>query len=305
MKQLRLHLSLLKTNFRWRKVGEISDLWIFPVKSCGPIKINEIGCGKIGPEDGYFLRDRVFVVTRPDGEAVTARTYPKMVLISPKIEGAVLTLSAPGAKDLEINIAELYKSSNFATARIWGDEAKCVDCGDEAAQWFSKVILDVNEGFRFVFYPSSEPKPEIKNKNYLFEQADQKDSGSLHDETSYMLMNQGSFDDLNTKIDKAVSPLQYRPNFVVEGPAPWEEDSWTWIKIGDKTTFRNVQPCIRCIFTNIDPTTGERHPKSEPLTTLKTFRSFKKIAAGPWFGIHLGIREKGNVKVGDAVYVGA
>lgn len=126
----------------------------------------------------------------------------------------------------------------------------------------------------------------------------------MHDETSFMLMNQASFDDLNSRLDTPVTPLQYRPNFVVKGPYAWAEDTWKWVKIGNETIYKNIQPCIRCILTNIDPVAGERHPNMEPLRTLKTFRTFEEIASNPWFGIHLGIRSNGKVKLGDDVYVG-
>lgn len=119
-----------------------------------------------------------------------------------------------------------------------------------------------------------------------------------------MLMNQGSFDDLNRRLDKPVTALQYRPNFVVKGPAAWDEDSWKWIKIGEKTIFRKNQPCIRCVLTNIDPKPGERNPDMQPLKTLKEFRVFPEIAASPYFGIHLGVRQMGRVRLGDDVYVG-
>lgn len=262
-----------------------------------------VECDQLGPEVGQ-MRDRVFVVVRLNGETVTARTYPKMVLISPKFNGNIMTLSAPDMKDIAVNMSELYSSTNTIKVKIWLDNANCVDCGDEAAQWFSKYILGEDEGFRLAFYASAEPKPDIKDKKYLFQQADPKDSGTLHDEASYLLMSQGSFDDLNTKIAKKVTPLQYRPNFVVKGPAAWEEDEWKWIKIGERTIFRNVQPSTRCIFTNIDPFTGERNAEMEPLKTLKTFRTFKHLSASPIFGIHLGVRATGSVKLGDQVYVG-
>lgn len=288
--------------FRWRKIGEISDVWCYPVKSCGPVVLDEVGCGQIGPQLGH-LRDRVFVVVRQDGETVTARTYPKMVLISPKIEGDVMRLSAPGMKDISVNITKLYSSTKTIKVKVWLDTAECIDCGDELAQWFTKFILGENVGFRLAFYPSSEPKPEVKDKNFLYDQADQKDSGALHDEASYLLMNQGSFDDLNTMIEQKVTPLQYRPNFVVKGPAAWDEDTWKWIKIGE-TIFKNVQPCTRCIFTNINPVNGERNPDMEPLKTLKTFRKFDHMSPSPIFGIHLGVRKIGKVRKGDQVYVG-
>lgn len=239
------------------------------------------------------------MVVRSSGEFVTARTYPKMVLIIPKVEGDVIKLTAPEMQEIQINIRQLYASNDVMKIKVFKDEANCIDCGDEAAAWFSKYILGENEGFRLVFYPSAEPKPVVKDRTIQ-----RRDTGALHDETSFMLMNQASFDDLNTRIDQPVIPLQYRPNFVVKGPQAWGEDSWKWVKIGNETIFKNVQPCIRCILTNIDPESGERNPKMEPLNTLKTFRTFEKIASNPWFGIHLGIRSEGKVKIGDDVFIG-
>lgn len=264
--------------------------------------MDEFYCGRIGPMVDH-LRDRMFMLTNASGECITARTYPKMTRIIPKVEGTLMTLSAEGSKVFEVDIEQLYKSSNFINVKIWKDDAICVDCGDEAAKWFSKCILGKDEGLRLVFYHSDQPKPVIQDRKYLFEHAPQKDTGTLHDETSFMLMNQGSFDDLNTRIENSVEALQYRPNFLVKGPLAWEEDNWKWIKIG-QVVFKNVQPCIRCILTNIDPSTGERNPRMEPLNTLKTYRAFESIASGPWFGIHLGVRIEGNVKLGDEVYVG-
>lgn len=261
-------------------------------------------CGSLGAESNH-LRDRVFMVTRPNGDYVSSKNYPKMLLISPQIVGDGLTLSAPDMLDLKINIAQLYNSNNTVIGKISKDRAACVDCGEDSAKWLSQFILGENEGVRLIFYPSKSPKPEVADKKYLgyfFKQADLIDTGALHYHTSYMLMNQGSFEDLNTKLDQAVGPLQYRPNFVVDGPSAWEEDSWKWIKIGDKTIFKSAQPCIRCSSTIINPTTAERNPES--MKTLKSFRTFKEVARGPWFGIHLGIRAKGNVKLGDDVYVG-
>lgn len=279
-------------------MGEISKIYCFPVKSCGPIVLNEIDCGNLGPNVGE-LRDRVFMVVRKSGEFVTARTYPKMVLIMPKVVGDEMFITAPEMAEIKINIRNLYTSTNVMKITVHKDQANCIDCGDEAANWFSKYILGENDGLRLVFYPSVEPKPVVKDRTI-----DRKDTGALHDETSFMLMNQASFDDLNARIDSPVTPLQYRPNFVVTGPYAWAEDTWKWVKIGNETIFRNIQPCIRCILTNIDPVTGERHPDAQPLKTLKTFRTFKEIAANPWFGIHLGLRSNGKVKLGDNVYVG-
>lgn len=183
--------------------------------------MNEVECSQIGPRLGH-IRDRVFAVTHLNGEFITARTYPRMLLIRPKITGDVMTVSAPGMPDLVIAISALYEKSHAMDAtivktKIWKDIAECIDCGVEAGRWMSKFILEKEDGLRLVFYPSNDPKPDIQDRKYLFKQADDADTGSLHDEASYMLMNQGSFDDLNTRIEKPVTAIQYRPNLVVKG----------------------------------------------------------------------------------------
>lgn len=122
------------------------------------------------------------VIRSSNHEFVTARTYPRMVLIIPRIEENILTVSAPGCEDISIEIDKLYDSTNTITATLWKDEALVIDCGDAIAKWFSRFILNQDDGFRLIFYPSDEPKPFIADKKYLFKSADRKDTGSLHDE---------------------------------------------------------------------------------------------------------------------------
>lgn len=94
--------------------------------------------------------------------------------------------------------------------------------------------------------------------------------GAYPDSTSYCLINEGSVTELNTRLEDPVTPERFRPNFVVKGSIAYEEDSWGWIKIGD-VMFKTVRPCTRCIFTTVDPETGKKNPKAEPLKTLKRF----------------------------------
>lgn len=69
--------------------------------------------------------------------------------------------------------------------------------------------------------------------------------GMLQDNTSYMLINQGTVDEANKFLNRNVTPLQYRPNFVVNGPKAFEEDNWNWVKIGNDVVLKYVNPCDR------------------------------------------------------------
>lgn len=65
---------------RWRKVGELSDLVVYPVKSLGPVRMNTMECTKLGLKSGW-LRDRTLMVIDLNGHFVTGRQNPKMVQV--------------------------------------------------------------------------------------------------------------------------------------------------------------------------------------------------------------------------------
>lgn len=190
----------------------------------------------------------------------------------------------------------------------------------------SEYILDRNEGLRLVYYPQSQPTRAVRSKNRIFKRILKCDSGALQNTTGYMLINQASVDDLNTRIDHFVEPLQFRPNIIVKGPKAFEEDNWNWIRIGKSVIFRNVKPCtrwfrfalgpgklnennyynkienFRCPFVNIDPVTAVWNPNHQPLHTLNEYRSIVPGASGV-MGIHIGLREAGQISIGDDIYI--
>jgi uncharacterized protein YcbX len=90
---------------------------------------------------------------------------------------------------------------------------------------------------------------------------------------------------------------RFRPNVVVEGADAHAEDGWRRVRIG-AVTFDVVKPCTRCVFTTVDPETGNFDPDGEPLATLKQYR---RTPAGVTFGQNLIPRGTGTIRVGDPV----
>ena len=86
-----------------------------------------------------------------------------------------------------------------------------------------------------------------------------------------MLMNLSSVEDLNTRLERPVDPLQFRGNFhlKMDIKEPYAEDNWQWVRIGEEAVFRIVAPCTRCILPNINVKTAERDPDGQPLKKLK------------------------------------
>lgn len=228
---------------RWKKIGKIVDLNFFPVKSCAPIKEDAFECHQLGIADGEFF-DRCFIVSGNDKQ-ITARIYPKMVLIRPKVVGNQLILSAPGKDDFVIDLDELKNKTITAKVACWYSTVKGIDVGDDAAEWLSEFIAGKSQALRLLYYPYLHPTKGKAAKDKIYKQFSANDAGTYHDSTSYMMINQASIDEINTHLDHVVKPLQFRPNFVVKGPGAYAEDTWKWVRIGPNVVFRVLKPCTR------------------------------------------------------------
>ena len=127
------------------------------------------------------------------------------------------------------------------------------------------------------------------------------DEVSFADECPLLLTSEASLADLNRRAPEPVAMHRFRPNLVVrDASAPYDEDHWRRVRIGG-IEFDCAQACRRCVFTTIDPESGERHARQEPLRTLSTYR--RMGAGGPAFGIHLIPRAEGSVEVGAEVEI--
>ena len=85
-------------------------------------------------------------------------------------------------------------------------------------------------------------------------------------------------------------------------------------RIGNFVELEYNKLCNKCVVVNIDPDTGEKDSKHEPLKTLSKIRKMdfgidpvraakiKRAAIGPPLSINCSVTQKGFVQVGDPVY---
>ena len=102
-----------------------------------------------------FVSDRQLIVTDANGRFVTARRYPKMVLIGADTapDGKSITLSGPGQKDLKVQLTTGTK----VTVEIWKQPCAGYDLGSAAGEWLSKFILeDPKGGLRLMWHGDKE-----------------------------------------------------------------------------------------------------------------------------------------------------
>ncbi|XP_030745521.1 mitochondrial amidoxime reducing component 2-like [Sitophilus oryzae] len=308
--------EILIIPWRWEEIGKLTRLNLYPLKSGHRIELSQAECTEFGlrqtkdDEEVFQLRDRCLVVySESDNEFRTARTYPKMVLIDVSVhDDKYLAVDAPTMRTLYVKIPNSQDNKNTLVRLHKGEEIFAIDCGDEAASWFSRYILEKDNGLRLGFHDASRGRDITKtHKNILdyYINLSNYSTGLYSDLTAILLVNQASIRDLNKRINKStVSVDNFRPNVIVDGPClePYAEDQWEWIKIGD-VVLRNVKECTRCIMTTIDPENASRSSDREPLKTLETYRLSNGPSSLPTMGINCETRKSGLIKVGDPVYI--
>lgn len=259
---------------------KVTGLFIYPVKSLRRVELNSATVEPRG-----LAGDRRWLIIRPDGEFVTQRDQSVLATISARLVGTSLNLEAEGHGQAVVAQPE-------GAARpvvIWKDTVDAIDAGDMVGDWLTSVV-----GFevRLVYMPDSTVRtcrPEFSHEG---------DHVSFADGFPLLLANESSLDDLNSRLEEPVPMARFRPNIVIEGFAPFAEDGWSRVLIGD-AEFRFAKPCGRCIVTTTDQETGERKGP-EPLTTLTSYRLVGQSAN---FGVNLIPDVLGTISVGDEVRV--
>ncbi|XP_022114836.2 mitochondrial amidoxime reducing component 2-like [Pieris rapae] len=293
----------------WTQVGTLKNIYAYPIKSCGSIALNTGECSLLGLKNGW-LRDRVLMVVDDKNNFITARAFPELLLVQPSITNSILTLNHRDMEPVSVNLAEVIALQPQKNATVWSVSVPVHDCGWEAAEWFSRLLDKSTTNYRLVYYASQNSRNlrSTTNKIYKFTK---NDTGALPDEVPFNLINEASVEELNGRLkDCQVTHRNFRANFVLDGAKAFQEDQWKFVKIGDNI-FEIIKPCTRCVLTTIDPETGVRHTKAEPLETLKSYRQIedpevrKTAGNSPRMGIQMALRSGGGglVSLNDPIYV--
>lgn len=281
------------------EVGVVSQLLIYPIKSCKGVSVSEAECTPLGLKNGE-LRDRHWLVIKEDGHMVTARQEPRMVFISVSQDNGHMVLHAPDKEDLLVPI-KLSKSNSVKDCRVFGNDIQGRDCGDEVADWIT-TFLKSSDPYRLVQFELHMRPRSSKDTVDVFRPTDKV---AYPDASPVMLLSETSLEDLNTKLDKKVSIHNFRPCIVVSNCTAFQEDSWDQVLIGN-VELKRIMACSRCILTTVDPNTGIMDRK-EPLDTLKSYRmcdpSEKPLyKSSPLFGQYFAVDKTGVIHVGDPVF---
>src|ERR1700694_4124124 len=231
----------------------LTALNIYPIKSTHGIARAE------SEVDGFGLRyDRRWMVIDGSGQFLSQRSHSRLALVVPSIQGEKLRVDAPGMPTLEL---PLHPSSTVTTrVAVWHDVCPASWVGESAAEWFSEFL---GSACSLVHMAEDAVRPA----DPVFAPAGSRVSFAAG--FPFLLISEDSLADLTRRLAQPLPMNRFRPNLVVAGGAPYDEDRWTRLEIGGLKP-RGVKPCGRCVVTTTDQATAERG--KEPLRTLATYR---------------------------------
>ncbi len=258
----------------------IASLHFYPIKGCRVIDCRKVVVNPMGPE-----MDRRWMIVDPNGRFISQRQEPRMALIGTAVDKGGLTLQIPNEPDTWIPISNEGQRKEVG---IWDDVCLAIDQGEEVSERLSRFM---GRDCRLVFMPDSTHRPV--NPKYTGPES----KVGFADRFSFLLISEASLDELNSRLAVPVPMNRFRPNLVISGCKPYEEDTWKRIRIG-KIHFKIAKPCSRCTVTTVDQATGQRG--EEPLKTLAAYRKQEK---GIMFGQNLVHENQGFLSAGDSVEV--
>jgi uncharacterized protein YcbX len=165
----------------------VSALYIYPVKACRAIALEEALLGPLGLE-----YDRRFVFIAEDGVAVTQRDQPLLATVSPRVDAAALVLDLGGLAKVEVPLESFTRP---VAVDVWGKPIP-----GRAAPELAEVEQYLGMRVRLV---ALDPAAE---RSFA-------DSRPVLVATSAMLAELGI----------PVGMERFRPNVVLEGGGDWRE----------------------------------------------------------------------------------
>lgn len=256
----------------------ISQIFIYPVKSCAPLALDR---GLL--TDQGLEYDRAWMVVDEHGECLSQRELPRLALVQPQMRASDLVLRAPGMLALHLSLQGV---EGPARVRLWDEDIPAWDMGALAAQWFSDFLGQPARLVRF--------DPEFERASSRSWTGGQTVLNQFSDGFPLLLISQPSLDEFNQRLQAQgrapVPMLRFRPNIVlapVDGR--WhahDEDRVEVLQVGGgDIQFKPVKPCPRCLMVDNDPVTGQS--AAGVLDALQTYRQGARVDGAPSFGMNL------------------
>ncbi len=266
-------------------VGEIAELWRFPVKSLQGERVDEVELTPAG-----FVGDRRWaVVDQATGKTLSAKTVPQLLFASARTVGDTVVVTLPDGSELD--------AADPATSPL-------------VAAWLERdvALLAADEGRVTSYDMTFDPEDDTAELVDIPIQA-----GTFFDLTPVHALTTGSLATMAAAYpDGTWDVRRFRPNVLISTPPPaggavapaapvapgtahpgFPEDAWVGATVGlGAASITVVMPAVRCAMP----------PRAQPAFArdLEIFRTMN-AHHGNHLGIYAAPAVPGLVRLGDAV----
>jgi uncharacterized protein YcbX len=263
----------------------ISSLLIYPLKSARGVAVTEMELDERGP-----VGDRRWMLVDDADTFISLREVPQLAFLEAALTLDGLRLSFPNASPIEVRTPSAGDDGTIV-ASLWDDTCPVRVAAPDASAWLSDVL---GLRCRLVYQPPDSIRPlPHRNRGRITGPR----TLALTDGAALLVTAEASLADLNARLAVPIPMSRFRPNVVVAGTAPYEEDTWHRVAVGS-VELDFARGCPRCVATTVDQATGEKGV--EPLRTLSRYR---RDASGVLFGQNVTHLGAGRLRVGDQVRV--
>jgi uncharacterized protein YcbX len=256
---------------------QVTDIYIYPVKSLKGVRLKEAETGLRG-----FKYDREWMITDSDYQFLTQREIEAMATITVSIAKDFLLLQSSKGNELKINLNA--KRGESVQVSVWRDTCNAYDEGEAASYWLTDELgYWQGKTLRLVRFCSDRKRP-VPAKYLHGREAE----SAFSDQFPYLITSWDSLKKLNEGLrengKQEVTMSRFRPNIVVSDIASIEnKTSLDLISQDGNYEFGLRKPCKRCKITTINQDTGEIIDFKEPLSTLTSLK-FSSENYGAFFG---------------------
>lgn len=240
----------------------ISELYIYPVKSLGGMKLSTSKLSPFG-----LKHDRRWMVVDENGKFLSQREIPKMATITTTIVEGQLELKCNNDR---IIVPAVDSQAQQLQVSVWKDTLMASKVSEKVDLWLSQILGQECQ----LVYMHDQVARQIDTdfapiKHYV----------SFADAYPILVISQESLNDLNKRLDKPVNINRFRANIIVDGCGAFSEDDWQGLSING-VGYLAVKKCSRCIMPSINQETGNKD-NIKMLSVLNTYRKEnKKIKFG-------------------------
>jgi uncharacterized protein YcbX len=218
----------------------ISELWLFPVKSCAGFRVEAALMRR-----GGLQWDREFAVINADGEVLSQKTYPKLANIRPVLRCVRTGTRQPAKPGPGTTLVAIVLHDGPSS----DSDAVLVDLtDDEGAQPCTTTWVGNSEPLDAVRYPVSDAwltaflgfeaslcrlrsRRALRTTRLAPVAQPDSDCCRYQDGAPLTVLSEASVDTVRRRFAGPLTPTRFRPNIVVSGCRPLEETRWLRVTV--------------------------------------------------------------------------